>query len=103
MEKYLFDDNGFVYELDSNEYYNPIAYISPHNLPPYAKVKLEYTKEHQPEYVLALLDEGNLFEFLSNYNMAQVSTENRIYDKAGIKDGMTRMMAREWLMYQDLT
>jgi len=60
-------------------------------------------KEHQPEYVLALLDEGKLFEFLTNYNKAQVETENRIYDKVKIKDGMIRMMAREWLMYQDLT
>ena len=103
MNKYLFEENGFVYELDNNEFYNPIDYIPPHNLPPYASVKFEYMKEHQPEYILKLLDEGRLFEVLESYEKEQIINENRIYEKSEIQDSMTRMMAREWLMYQELT
>ena len=103
MDKYLFDENGFVYELDHNEIYNPIDYIAPHNLPPYAKVKFEYMKEHQHEYVLQLLEEEKLFEFLESYEHEQRETETNLYEKSKIKDSMTRPMIQEWLIYQDLT
>lgn len=103
MDKYLFEENGFIYELDSNEFYNPIDYIPPRTLPPYSKVKFEYMKDNQPEYVLHLLDEGRLFDFLESYEKEQIINENRICEKSEIQDSMTRMMAREWLMYQDLT
>ena len=103
MDKYLFEENGFVYELDNNEFYNPIDYIPSHNLPPYASVKFEYMKEHQPEYILHLLDEGSLFDFLGNYEKEQIKNETCFYKKSKIQDKMTQIMAREWLMYQDLT
>lgn len=103
MDKYLFDENGFVYELDDKEIYNPIDYIAPHNLSTYAKVKLEYMKENQPEYVLQLLEEEKLFEFLEGYEHEQRATETTLYEKSKIKDSMTHSMIREWLIYQNLT
>ena len=60
-------------------------------------------KENQPEYILKLLDQGRLFDFLESYEKEQMKNENRFYEKSKIQDKMTRMMAREWLMYQDLT
>ncbi len=103
MDKYLFDENGFVYELDDKKIYNPIDYIVPHNLSPYAKVKFEFMKEHQPEYVLQLLSEEKLFEFLESYEQEQRKTEATLYEKSNIKDSMTRPMIQEWLIYHDLT
>ena len=103
MDKYLFDKNGFIYELDNNEIYNPIDYIVPYDLPPYANAKFEYMKEHQPEYVLQLLEEERLFKFLESYEHEQRETESNLYEKSKIKDSMTTFMIQEWLMYQDLT
>jgi hypothetical protein len=103
MDKYLFDENGFVYELDDNKIYNPIDYIAPRNLPLYAKVKFEYMKEHQPEYVLQLLEEETLFEFLEGFSNECNELASHIYEKSKIKDKITEMMVRECLMYQDLT
>ena len=103
MDKYLFDENGFVYKLDDNEIYNPINYISKHNLSPYAKVKLEFMKDYQPEYVLQLLEEEKLFEFLEGFSNECYKWAGHIYEKSKIKDKMTKMMVRECLMYQDLT
>jgi len=103
MDKYLFDENGFVYELDDNEIYNPVDYIVPYNLPPYANAKFEYMKEHQPEYILQLLEEERLFEFLESYEHEQREMETNLYKKSKTRDSMTRSVIREWLMYQDLT
>lgn len=103
MDKYLFDENGFVYHLDSDYIYYPISYIPPHNLSPYAKVKLEYIKEHQPEYILQLLEEEKLFEFLEGFSNECYKWAGHIYERSKIKDKMTKMMVREYLMYQDLT
>ena len=32
MDKYLFEENGFVYELDSTEFYNLIGLITYHRM-----------------------------------------------------------------------
>ena len=103
MDEYLFDDNGFVYRLDRDDIYYPIAYIPPHNLSPYAKVKLGYMKEYQPEYVLKLLEEEKLFEFLESFSNECSKLASHIYEKSKIKDKMTEIMVCECLMYQDLT
>jgi hypothetical protein len=73
VDKYLFEDNGVVYHFDYDGDLLPISYIPPHNLSPYAKVKLEYMKEYQPEYVCNYLKKKRCLNFWRAFQMNAIN------------------------------
>ena len=104
LEKYIYE-NDTIYELNEKEFYEPVIVLRLHedsicNL--YAKIRLKYLLENNLEFLVELVNSDNFDEYFINYGEEMAEKEKFIYGKMKLKDVMSKLLAREIVIYQEL-
>lgn len=103
MDKYICE-NDIIYKLDEQEHYNPVVFLDCYEVKgEYAKVRLNYLLENNLGFLVQLDDEDKFDEYFENYQKEMYATELQIVRKSKKQDAISNLMARELLMYQDIS
>ena len=103
MNNYICENNT-IFELGEGKAYYPVIHLDYHEVKgDYAKVRLNYLLEHDLEFLAKLADDDKFDDYFISYQKEMVQQEILIVSKNQNQDTMARLMARELLMYQDIT
>ncbi len=103
MDKYIYEDNT-IFELGEGKAYYPVIHLDYHEvIGAYAKVRLSYLLEHNLEFLAKLADDDKFDDYFASYQKEIAGKEEHIASKFNIQGSMTKLMAREMLMYQDIS
>ena len=105
LEKYIYEDDT-IYELGEHDVYYYVIRPEHHEeclRGSYSKVRFNYLLENNLEFLAELANNDKFDDYFFSYQKEMVEKEQFIVSKSNSKDVMAKLMAREFLMYQELT
>ena len=102
LKRYIYEDNS-IFELGEGNAYYQVTNLDFHEVKGnYAKVRLNYLLEHDLEFLVELANNDKFDEYFINYQREMADKENQVFGKMKIKDAMSKLLAQEIVIYQDL-
>jgi len=105
LEKYIYED-ATIYELGEHDVYYYVIRPEHHDeclRGSYAKVRFNYFLENNLEFLAELANNDKFDDYFLSYQKEMVGKEKFIISKSNPQDVMAKLMAREFIMYQELT
>lgn len=103
LKKFIYED-ATIYELGENDVYYFVTKPEYYDIKGcYAKSRFEFLLENNLEFLAYLADNNRFEDYFISYQKEMMQQERLIFQKSQKQDAMSKLMAREILLYQDLT